>query len=107
MASKYDEKQEQALNNIMKDVKGAEPARMFGLPVYKVNGKMTVGVQEKGVIVKVGQKKAQEMISSGDAQVVEPLPGRPWKEWVMLSGDINKHSKLIKDAVDQAKKANK
>ncbi len=105
MATKYDPKQEEALNSVMKDVKGAEPAKMFGLPVYKVNGKMTVGVQEKGVIVKVGAKKASDMIGKGEAQKVEPLPGRPWKEWVLLSGDVSKHAKLIKDAVDAAKKA--
>jgi hypothetical protein len=105
MPSKYDPKHEAALNNIMSDIKGAEPARMFGLPVYKVNGKMTIGLQEKGIIVKVGQKKADDMISKGEAQKVEPLPGRPWKDWVLLTGDFDKHKKLFKDAVESAKKA--
>lgn len=105
MPAKYDPKHEEALNSIMKGIKGAEAARMFGLPCYKVNGKMTVGLQEKGIIVKVGKKKADDLISKGEASVVEPLPGRPWKEWVLLTGDFEKHKKLFKDAVEAAKKS--
>jgi TfoX/Sxy family transcriptional regulator of competence genes len=105
MAMKFNPEHETAMNDIMQDIDGAVPAKMFGMPCYKVNGKMAVGVYENGIVLKVGEKKAKDMTSSGAAQPFEPMPGRPWKEWVLLTGDFDKHKKLFKEAVELAKQA--
>ena len=104
MAMTFDPKHETALNDLMQDIPGAEPGKMFGMPCYKVRGKMVAGVFETGIVVKVGMKKTQEMTKSGTAQPFEPLPGRRWKEWVLLTSDFEKHQALFKDAVKMAMK---
>jgi TfoX/Sxy family transcriptional regulator of competence genes len=105
MAMKFSPEHEAAMHDLMQDVDGAVPGKMFGMPCYKVNGKMAVGVFENGIVLKVGEKQAQAMTKSGAAQPFEPMPGRPWKEWVLLTGDFDKHKKLFKDAVELAKQS--
>ena len=102
MAMKFDPKHETMLNDLMQDLPGAVPGKMFGMPCYKVNGKMVAGLYETGIVVKVGAKKTQDMTASGSAQAFEPMPGRAWKEWVLLTGDFEKHKALFKDAVSMA-----
>ena len=105
MAMTFDPAQASAVDMILKDVAGAEPARMFGMPCYKVKGKMVVGLYETGVVVKVGKAKAADLIRAGKTESFEPMPGRVWKDWVLLTGDIDEYSELIKEAVEAAKKA--
>lgn len=104
MAAKYNPEHEAALNKIMGKISGAEAGAMFGLPGYKVNGKLAVGVQKDGIIVKVGRERAAELIEKGEGQKYEPLPNRPWKDWVLLTGDFEKHKDLFKLAVENVKK---
>ena len=104
MPSKYNPEHETVLNNMMKGQSAAEPGRMFGYPAYKVNGKMAARLHEDGIIIKVGQKRAEEVISKGNGQKFESLPGRVWKDWVLLTGDFDKNKALFKEAVENVKK---
>jgi hypothetical protein len=101
---KYNPAHEAALNKIMANNKTAEPGKMFGYPGYKVNGKLAVGLHEQGVIAKVGRDRAAKLIEQGKAKKFEPLPDRPWKDWVLLTDNIESHSDLFKDAVELVKK---
>ena len=104
MPAKYDPKDEAAVSKIMAKHSAAEAARMFGFPAYKVNGKMAVRLHEDGVLVKVGRAQAEKLISAGTAKKFEPLPDRPWRDWVLLTDNIEGHADLFKQAVDVVKK---
>ncbi|HLV33778.1 MAG TPA: hypothetical protein VKY59_01640 [Spirillospora sp.] len=105
MPMKFNPEHETAMHNLMQDIDGAMPAKMFGMPCYKVSGKLAVGVFETGIVLKVGEQQTKAMTSSGAAQPFEPMPGRPWREWILLTGDFDKHKALFRQAVELAKQA--
>lgn len=95
---------ENALHKHLKDVKGAQADKMFGYPVYKANDTMAVSVVKDGIIARVGETRAKELIGKGGAKAYEPQPGRVWKDWVLLTGDFDKHKDVFKQAVDHTAK---
>jgi hypothetical protein len=101
---KYNPAHETALDKIMANHKAAEAGKMFGYPGYKVNGKLAAGLHEQGVIVKVGRDSAEKLIADGKAKKFEPLKDRPWRDWVLLTDNIEAQSSLFKDAVELVKK---
>ena len=72
----------------------------MAIPGYKVNGKLAAGLQEQGIIVKIGSDRASKLIEQGTGQKHEPLAGRVWKDWVLLTSDFEKNKALFKEAVD-------
>jgi hypothetical protein len=101
---KHNPEHEKQLNEAMKGVAAAEPGKMFGYPGYKVNGKLAVGLHELGVIAKVGADRAKAIIGSGKAKSYEPLKGRVWKDWVLLTDNIGKSKDIFEEAVKYVKK---
>ncbi|MBI5667514.1 MAG: hypothetical protein HZC41_05855 [Chloroflexi bacterium] len=91
---------ENALHRNLKDVKGAQADKMFGYPVYKANDTMAVSVVKDGIIARVGEQRAKELIGKGGVKAYEPQPGRVWKDWVLMTGDFDKHKDLFKQAID-------
>jgi hypothetical protein len=104
MANNYNSEHETALNKIMGNMPDAEAGKMFGYPGYKVNGKLAAGLHKEGIIVKIGRDRAAEVISKGTGAKFEPLPGRVWKDWVLLTSDFDKNAALFKEAVENVKK---
>lgn len=98
---------ETILNKMMKDVKGATAEKMFGFPVYKVNGTMAVSVKTEGIIAKVGEKKAQELIGKPGVSAYEPQKGRVWKEWVLLTSNFDDYKAVFADAAKYVAKSSK
>jgi hypothetical protein len=94
----YNPDHEKALNNAMKGVKGATAEKMFGFPAYKVNGTLAVSVKSEGIVAKVGEKSAQKLIGKAGIKAYEPLPGRVWKEWVLITSDFDKHKAVFDEA---------
>lgn len=95
---------ENALHKNLKDVKGAEAGKMFGYPVYKANDTMAVSVVKDGIIARVGEQRAKELIGKGGVKAYEPQPGRVWKDWVLLTGDFDKHKDVFKQAIENTSK---
>lgn len=95
---------ENALHKNLKDVKGAQAGKMFGYPVYKANDTMAVSVVKSGIIARVGEQRAKELIGKGGVKAYEPQPGRVWKDWVLLTGDFDKHKDVFKQAIDNTAK---
>jgi TfoX/Sxy family transcriptional regulator of competence genes len=95
---------ENALHRNLKDVKGAQAGKMFGYPVYKANDTMAVSVVKDGIIARVGEQRAKELIGKGGVKAYEPQPGRVWKDWVLLTGDFDKHKDVFKQAIDNTAK---
>lgn len=78
---------------------GAQPGNMFGSPCYKVRGKMAAGVFGKGIVLKPGEARSRALIEAGAAQPFEPMPGRPWREWVLLTEGFESAGPLLAEAV--------
>ncbi len=74
----------------MEDLLGALPARkrrMFGTAAWFANSneQMFAGVWGDRVNVRVGSDVVGELVDTGVADPFEPMPGRPMKEYVLLS----------------------
>lgn len=95
---------ENALHKNLKDVKGAQADKMFGYPVYKANDTMAVSVVKDGIIARVGEQRAKELIGKGGVKAYEPQPGRVWKDWVLMTGDFDKHKEVFKQAIEHTSK---
>ena len=56
--------------------------QMFGHPCAFVNGNMFFGTFGQSLVVRVGEAAAAGL--SGKLPLFEPMPGRPWKEYVQI-----------------------
>lgn len=95
----YDKDIAAALERVMRDIPEAKASKMFGMPGYKVGGKLAVGMFESSVVAKLGAVRTQALISTGEAGTFEPMPGRVWKEWITLKGDVAGQRALLEEAV--------
>ena len=104
---KYNPEHETVMNNMMKSVPNATSEKMFGFPVYKTNGTMAVSVKPEGIIAKVGEKRAQELIGKPGVNVYEPQKGRVWKDWVLLTDNFDANKAVFSDAINYVSKQSK
>jgi TfoX/Sxy family transcriptional regulator of competence genes len=58
--------------------------KMFGYPAAFVNGNMFAGVHQEDIVVRLPAERRSAAIESG-ARQFEPMPGRPMREYVVLS----------------------
>ena len=87
------------LAQMMGGIPDAKPGKMFGIPGYMVKGKLAVGMFEDSVVAKLGAERAKALIGKSGIGTFEPMPGRAWKDWVAISGEIQKHRDLLEEAV--------
>jgi hypothetical protein len=97
--AKFNPTHETVLNNMLRDVPGATHGKMFGFPAYKVNGKLAVGLYETGIVAKVGPARAKELVGKAGISLFEPMPGRAWKDWVLLTDNFDQHRAIFEEAV--------
>jgi hypothetical protein len=95
----FNPEHEQVMNTMLHDVPFAKAGKMFGFPAYKVNGKLAVGLWETGIVAKVGETRAKALIGKPGIGVFEPMEGRAWKEWVLLTGNFDQHRTIFEEAV--------
>ena len=80
----------------------AVKGQMFGHPCAFVNGHMFFGTFAQTVMVRVGLERTEELTLAKPVagkrpaiesvmRVFEPMPGRPWREYVQLdAGEIGR-----------------
>jgi hypothetical protein len=80
-------------NELLSDPRVTE-GNLFGVPVLKIGGTPFAGLYEKGLVVKLGIDRVQEMLKAKTGTQFDPS-GRnhPMKEWIK-----------IKEPATQAKK---
>lgn len=100
MRIKIDPEHVKIMDAIMDDVPGAKAAKMFGSPAYKTDGKLAVAAFEGGIVVKVGAARTQELVGKPGIAAFEPLPGRVWKDWVLITGDFEQNRAIFAEAVE-------
>jgi hypothetical protein len=61
----------------------AKKGAMFGHPCAFVNGNMFFGTFHQTVVARVGEDRAAKL-AKGKLRIFEPMPHRPWKEYVQI-----------------------
>jgi len=56
--------------------------KMFGMPAGFVNGHMFYGVFGDGVVLRLSAERVGALVAEDGVEHFEPMPGRPWKEYV-------------------------
>ena len=96
---KSDPEYERILDSMLGDNPLAKAGKMFGYHGYKVNDKLAAGLYDNGIVVKVGSKRAKELIGQNGIQAFEPMAGRVWKDWVLLTGNFVQNKSLFEEAI--------
>lgn len=94
----YDQTTADALRTLMDGVPGAKASKMFGMPAYKVNGKLAVSVFENGIVAKLGAARAAAVVGRNGIEYFAPM-GRTWKDWIRVNSNYSQHSALFEEAV--------
>lgn len=94
----YNQTTADALKTIMDDIPGAKAGKMFGMPAYKVNGKLAVSVFENGIVAKLGKTRSAEVVGKDGIEYFEPN-GRTWKDWIRVNNNYSQHRDLFEEAV--------
>jgi hypothetical protein len=95
----FNPEHEKVLHDMLGGVPGAKASKMFGYPAYKVNGKLAVGLFDTGIVAKVGPTRAKELIGQSGIELFEPMEGRAWKDWVLLTGNFEANRPIFEEAV--------
>lgn len=96
---KSDPKLEQILDQMLADHPIAKVGNMFGYRGYKVNGKLAVGLFDNGIVMKLGKKRAAELVSNTGIQYFEPTEGRAWKDWILVTANFDTYQPLCDEAI--------
>ncbi len=77
-------------DELMSNFAEAEKGKMFGMPVWKLNGKALGGEWKGDMVFKlVNEDDRIEALKLDGAELFDPGMGRPMKEWVLVPA---KHS---------------
>jgi len=73
----------------------AERRQMFGYPAGFVNGNLFFSLFENDMVLRLPEDERAKLISSGKAKQFEPMAGRPMREYVAVSGPLEKPRKEL------------
>ncbi len=62
--------------------------KMFGMPAGFVNGNMFYGVFTNGVVFRLGEEDRALIATNDGVGPFEPMPGRPWKEYLHAEAEV-------------------
>ena len=59
-------------------------SQMFGHPCAFENGNMFFGTFAQSLVARVGEARTASLLAEGAAEAFEPMPGRPWRDYVRV-----------------------
>ena len=62
--------------------------QMFGYPSCVLHGNMFMALHEDSLILRLAEPDRAEFLSRHGAELFEPMPGRPMKEYVVVPSDL-------------------
>lgn len=65
-------------------VPDATERQMFGYPTCVLDGNMFMGLHEESFILRLGEADRATFRADFEAELFEPMPGRPMKEYVVV-----------------------
>lgn len=79
----YDQDIEMRIKRLMSRWKNTDSKKMFGGVCHLLKGNMFCGVYKDFLILRLGEKGAEEALRSPDARPFD-ITGKPMKGWVMV-----------------------
>lgn len=61
-----------------------EERKLFGCPVWFLNGNMVVGAHQEDIFIRLSEEDRKLEMENGGALTFSPMPGRTMKEYVVL-----------------------
>ncbi len=83
-------------------VPDAEPRQMFGYPVLFANGQLATGLMAADWMVRLPEERRSAVLAEPGAHVLEPMPGRPMKEYVCFPPDWLDSPERMQPWIDEA-----
>ena len=94
----FNEEHKKVLDEMLLEIPGVKPGKMFGLPGYYINGKLFACVWEDGVSLKVPQEVRERLLEQTGVEPFVPMENRPMKEWVLITRKDSKDYLEFEDA---------
>ncbi len=82
---------------------GAERRQMFGYPSAFVNGNLFTGLFAESFFVRLGEADKQALLGLPGAHLLEPMPGRPMKDYVCVPPGLHGARRGVGEWVQQAR----
>jgi hypothetical protein len=98
----YNEELDDRIKKIASRWKNSTSKKMFGGVCHLLNGNMFCGVHKNFLILRLGEKGAEEALASRFCQPFD-ITGRPMKGWVMVKPDGFKSAGELKALLEQAR----
>lgn len=94
----YDPGHKRVLDDMLLDIPGVKPGRMFGLPGYYVGGKLFACLYEKGVAVKLPEGERERLLREEGVETFVPMGKHAMKEWVLINRKDSRDYLELEDA---------
>ena len=89
-------------NRVLPDDAAVEHRKMFGYPCAFVNGNMFTGLFGKQMFVRFPEGERTGLIDEQGFKPLEPMPGRPMKDYVVVPQDLLGREAEIKKIVSRS-----
>jgi hypothetical protein len=81
---------------------GVVSGQMFGMPVWKCNGKAIGGPWQDDMVFKLNGEALEEALKLPGAKLFDPMGGRPMKQWVQLGPEHQEKWQQFAEAAAKA-----
>jgi TfoX/Sxy family transcriptional regulator of competence genes len=80
-----------------------EKKKMFGFPVYFINGNMFTGAHSEGLFLRLSDPDREEILRTYDeVSVFEPLEGRKMKEYVVIPDSVMGNPEVLREWINRS-----
>ena len=92
----------QLLDRVLPEGPNIERRKMFGYPCAFVNGNMFAGLFATQMFVRLPAEERLSMMADQDAKPLEPMPGRPMKDYIVVPPALMSRETALKALVARA-----
>ncbi len=92
----------QLFDRVLPEAPNFERRKMFGYPCAFVNGNMFAGLFAEQMFVRLPAEERLSMIAGQGAKPLEPMPGRPMKDYIVVPPALLKRETALKALVARA-----
>ena len=85
---KVPKQNEETLDRLLGGVEGAERKKMFGCPVYFLNGHMLAGAHQDAIFLRLPEADQDEILANQEVSHFTPMPGRMMREYIVIPPSI-------------------
>jgi TfoX/Sxy family transcriptional regulator of competence genes len=92
----------QLFDRVIPEGPSIERRKMFGYPRAFVNGNMFAGLFAEQIFVRLSAEERLSMIAEYDAKPLEPMPGRPMKDYIVVPPALMTRETALKELAARA-----